>query len=148
MRTTEIKIYTIDDHPYEELCIYKIRDTMHDLNNHSVSEVIHSINSLSKLIGGIVDYSLGQFPSKGEFISFKDYDDELLDKLVADDYPLTGVCWDPILIESMQQDGDADRVLTALHEDSAYVYSDEGIREMCLINDYEFTLNGEIYEEN
>jgi len=148
MRTIKTTIYTIDNHPNKELCLDNIRNTMHDLNDHSVTEVIDSINSLSELIGGIVSYSIGQFPSKSEFVSFTSYDDKLLDRLVADDCPLTGVCWDVDLIESMQQDGNANRVINALHDDSEYVYSDEGLNTLCLCNDYEFTLKGKLYEED
>jgi len=144
MRTIETKIYTIDEHPNQEKCFEWIRDNWHDLNDHSVHEVVDSLKALQKVIGGDLDYSISSSPPcRGEYIVFKDYNDDLLNELDANELPLTGVCWDGDLIESMQKDGDAYGVLRALHEDSEYIYSDEGLRELCEANEYEFTEEGE-----
>jgi len=52
MRTIETKIYTIDEHPNQEKCFEWIRDNWHDLNDHSVHEVVDSLKALQKVIGG------------------------------------------------------------------------------------------------
>jgi len=143
MRILETKLYTIDEHPDRELCFDYIRDNWHDLNQYSVDEVAESITALSKVIGGSYDYSIGQFQDRGEFISFYDYDKEELIKLNADDCPLTGLTWDIDLIHGMQKD-DKNRVLRALHNDSRYVYSNEGLLELCFANDYEFNEQGKV----
>jgi len=143
MRVLEIKIYGIEEHPNKEKCFDWIRENWNDLNAHSVDESIESIKALQMKIGGDVDYSISQFPSRGEYISFKNYDKDLLSELDANECPLTGVIWDADLIQSMQKNGNADGLLRKLHNDSDYIYSDEGLEELCIANDYEFNEFGE-----
>ncbi len=145
MRILETKIYTIDEHPNKELCFDYIRNNWHHLNEHSVNEVAESIIALSEVIGGSYDYSIGQFPSRGEFISFYDYDKEQLMKLNAEECSLTGVTWDIDLINGMQK-GDNNKVLKALHNDSEYIYSNEGLLELCDANNYEFNDKGKVIQ--
>ena len=143
MRVIETKIYTIDEHPNKDLCFEWIRDNWHDLNCHSVGEVIDSLKALQNEIGGKLDYSISSVPDRGEFIRFTDYDREALCRLSADDYPLTGVCWDYDVIKGMRY-GEPTQVLSTLHQDTEYCYSDEGLYEMCEANQYEFTEEGNI----
>lgn len=141
MRILETKLYTIDEHPNKELCFNYIKDNWHDLNEHSVNEVADSIKALSKVIGGSYDYSIGQFPDRGEFISFNNYNKDELMKLNADECPLTGVIWDIDLIDGMQK-GDNNKVLRTLHNNSEYIYSNEGLLELCDANNIEFDDKG------
>ena len=143
MRTIETKVYTIEEHPNADLCFDWIRNNRFDLNNHSVSEALESIKMLTEFIGGKNDYSIGQSPSRGEYIRFINYDKELLMELDANDLPLSGVCWDADLIESMQKYGNADGLMTAIHNDTEHYYSNEGLRELCEINQWEFDERGE-----
>ena len=99
---------------------------------------------MQRIIGGELDYSFGVEPCRGEYISFTDYDVDKLNELEADFLPLTGVWCDYELVKGMQEDGDAYRVLVALHRDTEYVYSDEGLHEICTANDYEFKEKGEL----
>ena len=145
MRTIELKVYTINEHPDKDKCFHWIRNNWYDLNNHSVQEVVASLKGLQVVIGGDLDYSISSSPCRGEYVKFKDYEEDLLNELDANELPLTGVCWDGDLIESMQKDGDAYGVLEALHQDTEYLYSDEGLQELCEANDYEFTEEGEVY---
>ena len=142
MRTIETKVYTIEEHPNADLCFDWIRNNWFDLNNHSVSEALESINMLTEFIGGKNDYAIGESPSRGEYIRFINYDKELLMELDANEFPLTGVCWDADLIESMQKYGNADGLIRAIHEDTEHLYSDEGLRELCEINEWEFDERG------
>ena len=144
MRTIETNIYTIEDHPNKDKCFEWIRDHYFDLNEHSVYEVIDSIKALSKEIGGTCDYKISQVPSEGEYIKFKNYSQEDLYKLNADDCPLTGLCWDCELIEGLKE-GNLKMVIDQLHEDSEFTYSDLGLYELCVSNDYEFDESGSIY---
>jgi hypothetical protein len=143
MRVLEIKIYGIEEHPNKEKCFDWIRENWHDLNATSVDESIESINALQMKIGGDVDYSISQFPNRGEYITFKNYDKDLLSELDANECPLTGICWDASLLLSMQDNGNADGLMRDLHNDSDYVYSDEGLEELCIANSYEFNELGE-----
>lgn len=144
MRVIETKIYTIEEHPNKQKCFEWIRNNWRDLNYHIVDEVIESIKALSKVIGGTYDYSIGEFPDSGDYITFKDYDQETLYNLSSENCPLTGVCWDIDLIEGLRKDS-PEEVLKSLHSSSEYVYSDEGLRGLCEINGYEFTEEGEFY---
>ncbi len=142
MRIIETKVYTIDEHPDKSKCFNWIRDNWHDLNQHSVGEVIASINSLSEQIGGTVSYSISQVPDIGEHITFKDYSHEDLCFLSADDCPLTG-CWSDVDIIVGLRHGTPEDVLKSLHTDTEYTYSDAGLFELCMSNDYEFNEKGE-----
>jgi len=141
MRIIETKIYTIEEHPNKEKCFEWIRDNWHDLNQHSVDELIKSINVLSSKIGGKFDYSISQVPDRGEHITFTNYSQEDLCRLSADDCPLTGVCWDIDLIVGLRE-GNTNKVLDSLHGDTEYIYSDKGLLELCNANEYEFDENG------
>ena len=143
MRIIETKVYTIDEHPNKEKCFDWMRNNWHDLNQHSVDEVIESLKALQKEIGGRLDYCIGQVPDRGEFISFGGYDRDYLSQLNPKDYPLTGVCWDYDLIMGLIE-GEPERVLNSLHKDTEYIYSDEGLTELCEANEYEFTEEGEL----
>jgi len=141
MRTIEFKVYKIDEHPNKEKCFEWIRNNWHDLNQHTCNDIIDSIKALSNKIGGTVNYSISQTPDRGEFITFKDYDHQELCYISGDDYPLTGVCWDDVVIRALRC-GDTRKILEALHNDTEYIYSDEGLYELCVANDYEFYENG------
>jgi hypothetical protein len=145
MRTIETKVWCIDEHPNKNAVYEWMRDNMYDLNDHALEEVINSLNALQKIIGGKLDYSISVIPCRGEYITFTDYDKESLMELNAGELPLTGVYLDAHLIESMQRYGNADGLLDALHRDTEYVYSDDGIHEICTANDYEFTEDGKLF---
>lgn len=141
MKIIETKVYTINEHPNKEKCYEWIRENWHGLNQHSVEDVVDSIKSLSAKIGGTFDYSISQVPDRGEHITFKDYDHGELCRLSADDCPLTGVCWDIDLIIGLRN-GNPNKVLDSLHSDTDYVYSDDGLFELCEANQYEFDEDG------
>jgi N-acetylmuramic acid 6-phosphate (MurNAc-6-P) etherase len=141
MRTIETTVYTIDEHPNPEKCFEWIRSNWHDLNDHSAAEAVGSIKALSEAIGGSVDYVISAVASQGEFIRFRDYSHEELMALDADSCPLTGVCWDADLIRGLIS-GEPENMLHSLHADTEYVYSDEGLRDLCEANRYEFTEDG------
>ncbi len=141
MRTIETKVYTIDEHPSKEKCFAWIRDNWHDLNQHSVEEVMDSLKALQKEIGGEFDYSISQVPDRGEHVTFTDYDRDALCRLSADDLPLTGVCWDYEVIYGLRT-RDMRYLFNALHYDTEHIYSDEGLEELCEANGYEFDTKG------
>ena len=143
MKTRIIYIYTIEEHPDKDKVFNWIRDNWHDLNNYSVDEFIQSLEALQKVIGGKLDYAISAVPDRGEFISLKGYDKKALNKLDKTEYPLTGVCWDYDIIEALQN-GSIGDALKSLHKDTEYVYTDEGLHEMCEVNQYEFLENGEL----
>lgn len=143
MRIIETKVCTIDEHPNKEKCFEWIRNNWHDLNEHSVEEVIDSLKALQREVGGELDYCIGQSPDRGEFISLKGYNEDAIEELDADNYPLTGVCWDYDVIKGIR-DGNTQQILNYLHSDTDYVYSDEGLYELCEANQYEFTEEGEV----
>jgi len=144
MRTIETKIYTIEDHPNAELCYDWIRENWHDLNQHSVDEVIESLKALQAIIGGELNYAINQFPDRGEHITFTDYDADALLELDADSLPLTGTWSDYVAITSLRKENTIE-ILNAIHQETEYVYSDEGLKELCEANGYEFTETGRIF---
>ena len=143
MRVIETKVYTIDEHPNKEKCFEWIRNNWHDLNQHSLDEVVNSMKALQKEIGGRLDYQISCVPDRGEYISFSYFDRDYLCQLNPSDLPLTGVCWDYDLIMGLIE-GEPERVLHSLHKGTEYIYSDEGLTELCEINEYEFDENGKI----
>ena len=143
MRTIEKTVYTIDEHPNPEKVFEWIRSNWHDLNQHSVNEFIDSLKGLQKEIGGQLDFGISAVPDRGEHITLKGYNKEALNRLDKEDCPLTGVCWDYDIIEAFQN-GYPNNALNSLHKDTEYIYSDEGLTELCEANEYEFYENGEL----
>lgn len=142
MRLIVTQVFEIEEHPNREKCYEWIRSNWHDLNQHSVYELEDSITALSEVIGGTYDYSISQVPCRGEHITFKGYDQAILDSLDAKSDPLTGNCWDCNLIEGLRE-GNPRSVLNNLHDVTECIYSDEGLFELCQSNGYEFNENGE-----
>ena len=141
IRTIETMIYTISSHPDKEKCYEWIRGNWHDLNQHSVDDLIQSIEELSKVIGGTCNYEISQVPHRGEHITFNDYSQEDLCKLSSEDLPLTGVCWNRELIQGLRNN-DTSKVLHNLHDDTEATYSDEGLYDLCECSGYEFDEDG------
>lgn len=142
MRLIVTQVFQIEEHPNREKCYEWIRSNWHDLNQYSVYELIDSIKALSEVIGGTHDYSFSQVPCRGEHITFKGYDQAILDNLDAESDCLTGAFWDYHIIEGLREGNPRD-VLDRLHDDTEYIYSDEGLFELCRLNSYEFNENGE-----
>jgi hypothetical protein len=141
MRIIKTKVYTIDEHPNKDLCFDYIRRNWYDLNQYSVDEFVDSLEALQQKIGGNLDYSISQFPSIGEFISFKNYDKNRLSELDAFTTELTGVCWDSDIIIALKN-GNIFESIKSLHQYSDYVYSNEGLEDFCMANKYEFNEDG------
>lgn len=136
-----IQAYTIDQHPNKEAVFSWIRDNWHDLGDYAVSDFIESLKALANEIDGNLDYSVGLFPDRGEFIFLTGYDDEKLKALKPDDLPLTGVIYDIYVIQALKE-GDMMNALSFLHDEGEYIYSDEGLAELCESNEFYFTENG------
>ena len=143
MRKETINIYKIDEHPDKDKCFEWIRNNDHYIGDYEVEDLICSIRKLSEVIGGTVDFGLSHYPDQSERITFKDYDEELLAELVADDCPLTGTGWDSYVIDALKAKNMRD-VLDTLHDEIEYLYSDEALTEMCYGNDDEFYIGGEM----
>jgi len=141
MKTICINVYQIQEHPNPSKVFDWIRDNWHDLNNHSRDEFILSLQALADKICGKLDYCLSVVPDRGEYLRIDDYDSDALAELDAGKCPLTGVCWDVDIIEAFQK-GNPQSALKALHKDTEYLYSDEGLKEFCEANDYYFTESG------
>jgi hypothetical protein len=142
MRIIETRVYTITEHPAPEKCFEWIRNNWHDLNAHTLNDVVDSLKALQERIGGELDYSISQWPDRGEFIRLTDYDQEALDALDAEACPLTGIAFDFNIITGLRN-GDIEKVLKAVHADTEWVYSNEGLRDLCESNEYEFDESGQ-----
>jgi hypothetical protein len=140
MRTETVNIYEIHEHPDKDKCFEWIRKNEYHIGDFEIGELVSSINNLSEVIGGTVDWSISHVPDRGEHITFLEYDEELLASLVATDCPLTGCFWDIELIVALR-DKDMGVVLDTLHKSIDYLYTDEALTEMCKDN-YEFYIGG------
>tara|TARA_R110000824_G_scaffold103674_5_gene246308 strand:+ start:506 stop:940 length:435 start_codon:yes stop_codon:yes gene_type:complete len=143
MRKETINIYKIDEHPDKDKCFEWIRNNDHYIGDYEVEDLVCSIRKLSEVIGGTVDFGLSHYPDQSERIIFKDYDEELLAELVADDCSLTGTGWDSYVIDALKAKNMV-TVLGVLHDEIEYLYSDEALTEMCYGNDDEFYIGGEM----
>ena len=141
MRTETINIYTIDEHPDKDKCFEWIRDNEFFHGDFEIDELVCTLDKLSKVIGGTVDWCISHGPDRGEHITFKDYDEELLAELDADECPLTGCFWDIEVIEALRDD-DMGRVLDRLHEAIEGIYSEAWLTEVCEVSEYEFYEGG------
>ena len=141
MRIIETKVFTIDEHPDKEKCFDWIRENWHDLNQHSLDELIDSLKALAKEVGGKLDYAVSCVPDRGEFIRIKDYDKDRLTGIDKAECPLTGVCWDYDVIKALKN-GDFKPVLDILHNETEFQYSSEALEELCDSMEYEFNEEG------
>ncbi len=144
-------VYRIGEHPDKERCINWVRDNVHDLNQHDVDEMIASLKALQARVGGSLDYCVGQFPDRGEYIRFTNYNndefEEVYHKAVnSGDEILTGTFWDWIVISHVNRN-DMEGLLGTIHGGSEYAYSDEGIEEIADANRWEFKEDGSLYHE-
>ena len=112
---------------------------------HYFEERIASIEALSKHLGIKVDYSIGYFPSRGEFIRFQDsVDKKELKKLNKLDCPLTGVCYDHDLIDALLSNN-IQSYIDSIHNEYNKTLEDSYLIDFCESNNYEFTINGSLY---
>lgn len=162
-RIIEKTVYTIEEHPNPEAVYGWIRDNWHDLGDFAVEESIVSLKAFAEHIGARVDYSISIVPDRGENIRFSfEYNEPTLGDVIIDldlsgNCPLTGMCYDENILDAVRDaatDATATladvlrdveyNVLKTLHNEGDYLYSDEGLFEMCQANEYEFYENGEI----
>ena len=141
MRNITYTVYTIDEHPDKEKCYEWMRNNLLYLADHEENDFVHSLKALSDHIGGGLDFGVSPWPVRGEHIHFADYNKELLAELDAGACPLTGSFWDVEVIEHLRAD-DMQGLLDKLHDACDYYYSDEGLHETAISNDWEFKENG------
>jgi len=157
-RTIETTVYTIESHPDPERVFDRIRDNWHGLGDFCLQEMVESLEAFSDHIGATLDYSISIVPDRGEFVRF-DCHHALSDVLQSLDLsgncPFTGMCYDETILDAFRDCNSDDslsdvlrdveyRVLKCLHNEGEYIYSDEGLRELCEAHEYEFTDNGAI----
>lgn len=155
-------VYTVETHPDPEKIFDWIRGNWHDLGEHSLQEALASAKALADHVNTDLDYSVSICGSRGEHISFKlRGDDKPQSEAVAADMlngscPLTGVCYDESLFDAFRaaKPGDSledtlkeagESLLKTIHNEGDYIYSDDGLRETCDANEYEFTESGVYY---
>ena len=144
-------VYRIGEHPDKKRCINWVRDNVHDLNQQDVDEMIASLKALQARVGGSLDYCVGQFPDRGEYIRFTDYDKDAFTEVWSEAVDssseiLTGTLWDWIVISHVDQN-DMKGLLGIIHRESEYAYSDESIETIAGANEWEFKEDGSLYHE-
>jgi len=157
-RTIETTVYTIEEHPNPEKVFEWIRDNWHGLGDFCLEEMVQSIKAFADQIGATPNWSISIVPDRGEFVRFN-IESNLSDVVESLDLsgncPFTGMCYDETILDAFRNAKPDDslravlheveyRILKDLHNEGEYIYSDEGLRELCEINEYEFTESGEI----
>jgi len=155
-------VYTIETHPNPESVFDWIRNNWHDLGEHSLQEAVESAKALADHVNATPDWSICITGSRGDHVSFSLRDDDrpqseaVAADLLNGSCPLTGVCYDESLLDAFRQAKPSDSLedtlkaageslLSTIHKEGDYIYSDEGLREMCEANEYEFTESGVHY---
>ena len=162
MRVLEKKVFQIQEHPNRNAVYNWICDNWHDLGEFALSDMIESLKAFADTIGATVSYSLSIVPDRQEYVQFNfasDIEPSLESVLsrfdLSGNCPLTGVCYDENILDAFRNCRETDslrevinevqaNVLRALHNEGEYLYSDEGLFELCAANEYEFTESGEI----
>lgn len=154
-----ITTYTIDQHPEPTKVFDWIRDNWHDLGEFDTAEFLESLQALAKRLNMRCDYSFGINPDRGQFLHLiGQVTQEQLDSLELG-CALTGVCYDDDVVEAVKNvdsddyrtlDGldiiiDITQALAGLHAQGEYLYSDEGLWELCEANQHEFLASGKRY---
>ena len=145
MRTIETIVYSINDHPDKDLCFEWMRSNQPDLNNENLNEIVASLKALEKVVGGNMDYMIGQYPDGNDFISWTGYDKDALKELDACDLPLTGTWADHVVIVGLRKHMITEMVCGSLGRSWDWSYSDEGLAVLCEDNELEFTADGKAY---
>lgn len=130
-----------------------------DLYEPYMVERIKTLKALTSLLSGRLDYSISCVPDRGEFIKIDpieenlDFDDikDAIENL--ENCPLTGVCYDADILESIKENGlnpeslqDAlNTYLESIHNEYYSMLEDEYLQDLCEANDYEFTENGKLF---
>lgn len=160
--TISRQAYTIDSHPNKELVFEWIRDNWHDLNDHDLDDMIDSLLAISKHCGFKIVYSISTVPDRSEKIKFIG-DDVLidLDKLIesCEQCEFSGTWHDYLFAMVINQATEClgtneikpsdlshfaqVQYLNTIHDQTEYVYSDDGLEEFCHCNEYYFYENGE-----
>jgi hypothetical protein len=141
MREITTTVYMIDEHPDKAKCFEWVRNNVFHLGEHEVDELRLTLDKLSEHIGGTVDYCLSQHPDRGEHITFKDWDEEALNSLVAEECPLTGCFWDMEVITAFKKEN-LRAVIDTLHDCVEHIYSDEELELIANANEWEFKETG------
>lgn len=136
-----IKAYTIDEHPDKDAVFNWIRANWVHLGEHAVEDFTDSLRALAREVGGKLDYAISITPDRGEFIYLEGYDKTALNALNAEDCPLTGCFYDIWTINALKE-GDMMLALGALHDEGDYIYSDEGLEDMGVLDHWYFTEDG------
>lgn len=124
---------------------------------HSLQERIETLEAFASRLGGKLDYSISCVPDRGEYIEIENtiYDEGARDifqdrvrEFIEDekDCPLTGVCYDEDLRDSLKKyypdfqciSYALKDYLNAIHKEYEYTLSHEYIGELCEANEYEF----------
>lgn len=155
-------VYQINEHPNKEAVFDWIRHKWHDLGGFALEEAVESLEAFANDIGATVDWSLSIFPDRSERISFGFYEEPSLGDVMesldlSGNCPFTGVFYDEVILDAFREaatDASATlddvlrdveyRMLKVLHSEGDYIYSDEGLLEMCQANEYEFYESGKI----
>ena len=114
--------------------------------DHILQDRIDTLKAFSKKYNLYLDYCLGPYPDRGEFIKL---DGELpsekeLIELNKQDCPLTGCYYDHDLLEALIK-GDVSLYIDSIHKEAEWMNSDEYTTELCDVNGYEFLENGDFY---
>ena len=139
-----VNAYTIDSHPDKEAVFEWVRDNWHDLADHDLEDIVQSLKALADHTGGTLDYCVSAVPDRGEFIRLSGFNQSLLNKLNADDCPLTGMWSDYCVIKSAQHLELESVVLGVCHDCGEFRYSDEGLEDFLSMNEYLFLEDGRI----
>jgi len=161
-----ITSYQIDEHPSPDSVYDWVRNNWHDLGDFSVQEAIDSFTAFCRYFDADSDYAVSIVPDRGEYLTASIKNDDIaglsgarLFKYIQAHYrdfskccPFTGVCYDDFLLDPIRKfmkkpdsrtlqdllDDCLHNLLITLHKEGEYIYSDDGIYDMCQSNEYEF----------
>lgn len=159
---TTLKIYT-----YSELNDEAKEKVLSDLLEHNIlyehcmTERMDTLKAFAELLNARLDYSIGMFPDRGEYIKLTPlsendkFDFSELKTILKEkkDCPLTGVCYDHDLLDFFNlKNCNASTVnnalngyLESIHNEVEAMCENEYIQDLCDANNYEFLENGEFY---
>lgn len=153
--------YQIHEHPNPQAVYDWIRANWYDLSEHNVSEVIDSLKALAKFLGVNLSFSISSCQDQSNHIDFIYHTERVKGKVkdyklpdLSGNCPLTGVCWDENLLDVFRNispntpmaeclKNTGQNALKALYDQDTYTYSDEGLKDFCIGNEYHFFENGE-----
>ena len=146
-KVIETTIYTIDDHPFPERVFKWVEENWPDIGAQVIHDYVDALEALAEKIQGKLEYNIAPTVEREEFLHITGYSAYALSKLEEDEYPLTGMYCDYVVIECLKEHRLYD-VIDQIHSEIEDKYSDSELEDFLYHMCYYFTEDGAYVDDS